>query len=412
MEANRSIATRNDVFAIFRDTLLDVPVQCVSKDKALKAFFKVILAYRVLDVQTLLDGTEMRPPSTGGPLLENNHTPVEALNSLLEILGKFEKNLKHHLRRLHVEAKGEAISDDPSTRFAGPLMKMYSELASRVSKKGVQNTIINLTSVAIHLGCLLKGNVYLPPDIASIEQMLIDETSVSSDQEELARIHALHGGAGTYGCSSSMHHSLYLALLVSPIMLLLPREYATLSGKGSLLDLWRHIGGLDRPEIIVETDRALWKVIFAAAQGGDLLKDLSSTLQDLSTKVHEGVPAWIDVVSASPRKRKRDSEHSLSSNPVFKNTGFPTTPIMNPATGSTHIFTLDMEDVMNSRALSSSSRLPYGPFPADPFVIEPISNTGNIQLPTITYSPRFMPELARPEPDLLLGIDPPTHLNI
>ncbi|KAG5330328.1 hypothetical protein C0989_008937, partial [Termitomyces sp. Mn162] len=85
--------------------------------------------------------------------------------------------------------------------------------------------------------------------------------------------------------------------------------------------LWRHIGGLPHPSTISEADHALWKVLFSAMQGGDLLEELSTTLEDLSAKVHADAPAWIDVVTVLSWKQKCNNVESSSSEPLPGLTG-------------------------------------------------------------------------------------------
>ncbi|KAG6886441.1 hypothetical protein C0992_003939, partial [Termitomyces sp. T32_za158] len=178
------------------------------------------------------------------------------------------------------------------------------------------------------------GNVYLPSDITAIESLIVDEDSSHSDRSQLTYLHSLHGGAingtGSYGCSTIMHNSLYLALLVSPLMLLLPREYGKLSSKKTLLALWHHVGGLQRPSVIVEAERIMWKMLFSLALGGDLVADLSIAIDRLSSIFSNPVPVWISTI--------KHGHANLPSQHSDEDDDEPVTPSRKEITSSSHDF--------------------------------------------------------------------------
>ncbi|KAG6859150.1 hypothetical protein C0995_011179, partial [Termitomyces sp. Mi166 len=182
-----------------------------------------------------------------------------------------------------------------------PLVHLYATLAKQIGKRNVITTLINLTSAALHLGCLLKGHLLLPTDIHSLEDVIASDAE--SDQAELACIRNMHY-SGVQGRTTSLHNSLYVALAVSPLMLLNPQEYTEVGAKETVFKLWNHIGRLERPPAIMAADCALWKVLFLAALGGDLIHELSSAFHQLEGIVREAAPQWVHLVKGPPPARR------------------------------------------------------------------------------------------------------------
>ncbi|KAG6871678.1 hypothetical protein C0995_001579 [Termitomyces sp. Mi166 len=129
--------------------------------------------------------------------------------------------------------------------LANPLLFLYSKLTKKFAKKCLETSLTNLTSAAFHLGCLLKG---------------------------------LHS------------NPLYIALAVSPLMLLLPWEYAELASKDMLLKLWTHVRGLECPPAVVMAEKAIWQVIFNISLGRDVIKELKLAFGNVQDTMHKIVP--------------------------------------------------------------------------------------------------------------------------
>ena len=86
--------------------------------------------------------------------------------------------LTDHYKKLNSKAKGTKkvkLAKLADTSGGGLLMTLYAELLDRITSRGVLTTLINLSSAAIHLGCLLKGNLFLPGETDLIEKMIIAE---------------------------------------------------------------------------------------------------------------------------------------------------------------------------------------------------------------------------------------------
>ncbi|KAG6882918.1 hypothetical protein C0993_008660 [Termitomyces sp. T159_Od127] len=86
-----------------------------------------------------------------------------------------------------------------------------------------------------------------------------------------------------------------MALAVSPLMLLLPQEYAELTRKEVLLNLWTQIGGLEHPSAVVAAEKAIWRVIFNVSLGQDVIKELKLALENVKDTMSTMVPQWIAV---------------------------------------------------------------------------------------------------------------------
>ncbi|KAG6892708.1 hypothetical protein C0992_012870, partial [Termitomyces sp. T32_za158] len=166
------------------------------------------------------------------PVQYNKKTPFHDLNDVSSIITRSQRDLSEHLRKLEKEARrlenwASVPAVDP---LVNPLLFLYSKLAKKFAKKRLETCIINLTSAAFHVGCLLKGNIYLPTNQSEIERILLDGHCNTSDSSTVKTINEVYGP-----CGHAVHNPLYIALTVSPLMLLLPREYAELTKKEALI---------------------------------------------------------------------------------------------------------------------------------------------------------------------------------
>lgn len=62
---------KDDQFSLFRAFMNSQEVTLVPEKTLLDARFKVLMAYRVLDVYELMVGSPLRPPTTFGPISDN-----------------------------------------------------------------------------------------------------------------------------------------------------------------------------------------------------------------------------------------------------------------------------------------------------------------------------------------------------
>ncbi|KAG6883722.1 hypothetical protein C0992_007995, partial [Termitomyces sp. T32_za158] len=251
-----------------------------------------------------------------------------ALLDISSLLNKTHKALNNHICMLHAKSdrtKSYASSAHPMPS-CGPLVKLYASLAHNIGKKNVITTLINLTSAALHLGCLLKimsivvpaGHIILPTDV-----VLLEEIIASGNLEDALELERIRGFqlSGFHGRAATLHNSLYLALAVSPLMLLNPREYYEIGSKRTIFDLWKHIGALERPPDVITAERALWKAIFSTALGGDILQELGTALEALESVMSKGNVRWFQfssetlplVISRQPPKHTYRARKQVAS---------------------------------------------------------------------------------------------------
>ncbi|KAG6879470.1 hypothetical protein C0992_002356 [Termitomyces sp. T32_za158] len=292
---------RDTQYDLFRCGITGVRSNTASPAKLLDARFRILMAYRLLDVYIMVKGLSVREPVdrlNDQPLMESRKAYRFAS----------QKGLTSYLQK-NVDVHMNGDECDSPLRSSSHLVRLYASLARRVSERNVYNTLINLTSASIHIGCLLKGNLALPVDTATLEALLLSECNADADQLELVKLHASHGSTSR-GRTNSLHNTLYLALAVSPLLLLLPREYNEIGGKELMLSIWNHVGGLRRPPCIVEAEHALWNVLFSTALGADLVPSLQSALHALNRYNSDTSSAWISLVD--PMKEAAPSLDGLS----------------------------------------------------------------------------------------------------
>ncbi|KAG6863530.1 hypothetical protein C0991_005248 [Blastosporella zonata] len=134
--------------------MLDEPTSGVSAEQVAEARFKILIAYRLLDVFLMTKGAAQRKPTTCGPLVTHVRLPLDALNNLPATLKCFHKHILSHIDNVRGEADGH--TEPELSTISGPRMRLYASLANCTTKRLTQNTLINLTSAALHIACLLK----------------------------------------------------------------------------------------------------------------------------------------------------------------------------------------------------------------------------------------------------------------
>ncbi|KAG6906729.1 hypothetical protein DXG01_012395 [Tephrocybe rancida] len=104
---------------------------------------------------------------------------------------------------------------------------------------------------------------------------------------------------------------LHIALAVSPLLLLLPHAYLELSGKETLILMWRAMDLATCLPTIHQAEHAIWEVLFTTATGGEVLPALETALLDLGDVIDEDTPVWLHVIGApATEEGKADSQSS------------------------------------------------------------------------------------------------------
>ncbi|KAG6904847.1 hypothetical protein DXG01_006753 [Tephrocybe rancida] len=297
LEARDTPPVRDDQYSLFVEKMHGRRVMCASADQCTESLYKTLLTYRLLDLELPRVGCTRRvvSPSSGLPtIVDRVKSSFKDLNNLSKVLQRTQKAISR---------QGKSVKAGPSPALTpsvssphNPLLNLYAMLVDNVHKSALVHTRINFSSAALHLAYLLKGNVYLPTETSKIEDFI---ASSSEDQGAIERIRSDYGSS-TLGCSTVMHRTLFLALAVSPVMLLLPRSYDQSAGKSAILESWIQFGSVTRPPWMVAADDALWKVLLAATRGGDVVSHVGDAMTILQPYMSSSTPPWFSLVSSKP----------------------------------------------------------------------------------------------------------------
>ncbi|KAG6914924.1 hypothetical protein DXG01_014410 [Tephrocybe rancida] len=285
---------REDIFAVFRASMLSGNLGGIAKNSILDAKLRLLMSYRVLDVQCLLEGVHLRPTKASGSVQYHPKLFLNELNDVRNIVSSSTSALAAHFKRLKTKAR-ELKSSTPATMkepTTGPLIGLYANLAGRMQKHGVNQSLMNIMSATLHLACLLKG--------------LMRRETETLDSAELLRLRSSQIGGGKVA-HHHLQNTLFLALIASPLLILLPRSFTELSGKEALLKTWADIGCLERPPAVLKAERDVWGVLYAAARGANLLSELATVMENLGDEFLEAAPAWLCVEGQPDSKVNDDS---------------------------------------------------------------------------------------------------------
>ncbi|KAG6915055.1 hypothetical protein DXG01_013684 [Tephrocybe rancida] len=251
----------------------------------MESLYKTLLTYRLLDLEL------------SRVCLDHVKLSFKDLNNLSKILQRTQKAISRRGKRL--KASPSLALTPPVASPHNPLLNLYAMLVDNVHKSALVHTRINFSLATLHLAYLLKGNVYLPTETSKIEDFIASSSGSSEDQGAIDRLRS-DFGSSTLGCSTVMHRTLFLALAVSPVMLLLPRSYDQSAGKSAILESWIQFGSVTLPPWMVAADDALWKVLLAATQGGDVISHVGDAMTTLQPYMSSSTPAWFSLVSNKP----------------------------------------------------------------------------------------------------------------
>jgi hypothetical protein len=128
-------------------------------------------------------------------------------------------------------------------------------------------------------------------------QLTFDRQTLSAEeQEDLNELRSLFEGLSQSRKSRDgvmqMRAPLHLALLISPIYLLLPMQHFKKSyNRHTMLSISTCLGNL-KPQVVLDVEMVIWKSLFSLASGKidptDLLQQLSANLP------------WADIEAAPP----------------------------------------------------------------------------------------------------------------
>ncbi|KAG6848876.1 hypothetical protein H0H93_013252 [Arthromyces matolae] len=289
-ENNQTPGNRSSYFPVFLSHLSGKNEYGANSYEIALAQLKCLLPFRLLDVESMLLGAPLRTYNGLAHISARKRLPLEQLNNVPALYKKFRSLLSAHI-------KGSSAKKPKVHRKPGYQMLLYTDLSRRAARKQIDSVLGNLSAVALH------GRLFLPDAIQDIESLLIDPKSKKHDEEELAALHSelenqvddekLVDGLGR---ARLMHNTLCVAAFLSPVLLLLPRDYSDIGGKEGLVLLWQCLGGLHRPAFLKQADRLLWEVIFSVAQGANLIDRLNPILSEMDRILDNAPRQWLQVV--------------------------------------------------------------------------------------------------------------------
>ncbi|KAG5715057.1 hypothetical protein E4T56_gene8882, partial [Termitomyces sp. T112] len=287
-----------NALSIFRADMLGDTLSLgrIGVKRVREARFDVLRLYRLLDVFSMMhgEGISAQLPSAMARATYHHKTPLGSLNDLRGTISIFSNGLQEHLKNIHDTSRGVEVDHISSSDHLLPLYMEYMESMER--RKDVMSTLINFTIAAIHVGLILKGNIFVPPDFHAVVQLIVKDES----DADRAAIKMLSDRTSSARRPRHFHNQLDLALTISPLLLLLPHEYTEIAGRDYLMDTWTILGSMFRPPELRAAERMLWKIIFSTATGGNLLDQLSSALPRLVDIASSASTQWINICKGPP----------------------------------------------------------------------------------------------------------------
>ena len=273
----------------------------------------MISAYRLLDVVAMLGGAHPAPrverssfqvPKTSFRVSANNNDTPSLLNYLqgMDKLANWPAVLGHFQKTL-VKSKKTTFASTPQGRSAP--FRLLRLIARNNTTKNYTAIEANFLYAAMHIACMkeLRFPADICPDLPENLNVLVRtyvliysvlllsllchrQTLSDEDQEDLNDLRSLFdelsaAQRATDGVSF-MRAPLQLALLISPIYLLLPVQHFKKSyNRHTMLSISTCLGN-SKPQVLVDVETAIWKTLFSLASGMidpfDLLHKLSDDL--------------------------------------------------------------------------------------------------------------------------------------
>ncbi|KAG6820062.1 hypothetical protein H0H93_005902 [Arthromyces matolae] len=143
-------------------------------DLAIVHVFKMLMAYRVLDVRAKMLGAKSIVPLNTGFVIENDRATMALLNDLPGVLTTSHRVLSTFI---HNQSLPEAQIDSVSQASCDPSLRLYNSLRHSIAKESYYAIVSNLTAAAIHLRCLLKtwhrlGGIERPAFVEGLEKAI------------------------------------------------------------------------------------------------------------------------------------------------------------------------------------------------------------------------------------------------
>ncbi|KAG6914630.1 hypothetical protein DXG01_016215 [Tephrocybe rancida] len=274
----------DDHFAVFSALMRKKPLAGSSKSTQRASTFITLMQYRIIDVALLLVGkASLRPPASPEEILTaatlpTIRTPLQQLDNLkafiMEAYSYFQAEESLAVSNVPVAA-------NPTSQVS---QRLFTSICRRKRSRHVGNMFSNLETAAFHLRFLLEGHADLPKNKQELVEHFVHRAEFDPQESEEWKV-------AKFTDMYELKGPLYLALAISPLLLLLGRNLQSRPpGKEILLDYWKMHGY--RPASVIDADREVWGVVWDIAAGGNINARLKSAFGKLSTISFDDAAGW------------------------------------------------------------------------------------------------------------------------
>ncbi|KAG6913151.1 hypothetical protein DXG01_009246, partial [Tephrocybe rancida] len=258
--------------SLFQLAIQDTPhtSQLVTAQETNTAIQEKLLEYRLVDIVHYMNGRPERDHVYGmEDLPDITALPISKLN-----------NIQTLFRETSQEFKTFLATCDTSEVFApssNTTRSLFNSLGiTNVSQK-VLKILKNIQSAGFCLSYALdEGNFHLP----NTTKDLFDYFSSSAVPTETEA--QIWNAMDSTTLGSELLGPLQIAMLVSPIALLIPRNFKTIPSRGKLDQVWRGVRSWPKPPEAVAAERIMWKTVFNVARGVPVRESITQAFKSIA----------------------------------------------------------------------------------------------------------------------------------
>ncbi|KAG6825797.1 hypothetical protein H0H92_002424 [Tricholoma furcatifolium] len=277
--------TTSDPYSVYRFYCNHLSTPLVTARKMEHANFKILASYRLLDVYAnLYYGPRMVNPVPESPVaVVGNYSklPLNKLNEIGNLFSTFREKLQ--VLKLGIGASTApaisnvqgSISGAPSNptyiptpqpcETLSPLMRLYSDFAKQSSDNKLHVILLNIMATVFYVSHCIKLRASVSDKFKGILD-LHDATTITefllngspADTEEWHYIISQDTETPCIKILTSMYNSVYIALFVSPLLLLVPHTFTDIGKREKLVDIWAQLGAVQKPSEFIQAECDLW----------------------------------------------------------------------------------------------------------------------------------------------------------
>ncbi|KAK7017936.1 hypothetical protein VNI00_018497 [Paramarasmius palmivorus] len=181
----------------------------------------------------------------------------------------------------------EELASGTRQQLVCAAFRQLSTLRKRSGDIVLQNHLYNLEAAAFYINWMLQGHWDLPIKTKD----LLDRLKTAAEGLDLNNVDSVSADVSSYPDITKLRQPLFMALSVSPLMLLADISIMTCNiSRLQLLRAWFHVGNV-RPPVLRKVELCLWRELFSMARG------LKSSTTALRSFLDESVPLLPDAFS-------------------------------------------------------------------------------------------------------------------